>query len=207
MAGINARDTVAVSCILGRSYSMTLEATLEAIGLDDVQFINPIEPTEGVVATALSADERAWAAQHAESWRQCSASGVPFLIFQDDTAFSSASNSMLHVTQVLATAVRRVSPSGDVIVHLGGIDSHEPAVAAAAGFTLMPARTASQASAYLLFPEAAAQLLAALPIDVPISAFLSKHVGQALSISPALAMAEAEYQAVAAAQRPLVQGS
>ena len=196
--------SVNIACILGRYYSMTLEATLQATGLDTDNFINPVDPAEDVVSATLPADDRAWAAQHVTAWRQCSASGTPTLIFQDDTAFSNATSDVLQVTKACAAAIDRLKAAGSEhirsgeLMYLGGSDtSHGNACVDVQGFTLSTVRTASRLSAYVLWPAAAAKLLAVLPLDMPVAAFLSTHIEQALAITPALAIAEEEYQAAA----------
>ena len=215
---MSARDApqLAVACILGRFYSMTLEATLQATGFEDtnISFINPVDPTEDVVvAHALAPDDRAWAAQHVSAWRQCGASAAPMLIFQDDTAFSSTCSNLLETSNTLVTAVQGGTDLGPTeVMYLGPTAPGNPhlksqgAAIVAGEFTLTSVRAASTTAAYVLWPAAAAKLLASLPLDVPVAAFMSKHLA-ALAISPALAIPEEDYQASALSQRSVVQGT
>eukprot|EP00322_Chrysochromulina_rotalis_P019602 CAMPEP_0115834836 /NCGR_PEP_ID=MMETSP0287-20121206/3887_1 /TAXON_ID=412157 /ORGANISM="Chrysochromulina rotalis, Strain UIO044" /LENGTH=190 /DNA_ID=CAMNT_0003288281 /DNA_START=39 /DNA_END=611 /DNA_ORIENTATION=- len=189
---------------------MTLEATLQATGFENerLDFIKPVDPTEDVVSSSLSADERAWAAQHVNAWRQCETSNMPLLIFQDDTAFSSESN-VLESTKSLVAAVEN---PGSLVMYLGasiGDDTpmHDAQLmdeGLAIDFTLTAVSSACVTNAYVLWPKAAAKLLASLPLDAPVPTFLAQHVGKAVAVSPALAISEEAYEAHAVAQRSLV---
>lgn len=173
-----------VACILERHYGFDLEATLEAAGFDEdnVSFVKPVDPTEDVVASALSPADRAWAAQHVDAWRRCEATDVPMLIFQSDVAF--ASSGVLEATKALVAGADACE-----LLYLGAV---APLIAelapAAAGHALLPAQSATQTAAYVLWPAAACHLLSSLPVDAPVLPFLDKRVaGQKLAASPAIA--------------------
>ena len=173
-----------VACILERHYGFDLEATLEAAGFDEdnVSFVKPVDPAEGVVASALSPADRAWAAQHVDAWRRCEATDVPMLIFQSDVAF--ASSGVLEATKALLA-----SADACEVLYLGAAAPFIAELAPAAGHALLPAQSATQTAAYVLWPAAARHLLESLPMDAPVLSFLDKRVaGQKLAASPAIAI-------------------
>ena len=190
---MSATPPLAVACILTRYYSLSLEATLQATGFDDddVNFISPVDPTSDVVLSALPADVRAWAAQHVSVWRRCAEGEAPVLIFQDDVTF--ASDNVLEATRALVAAVDARTHS---LVFLGAaMPDDDPTPRATSGIhSLMPVQSASPSAAYVLWPTAARTLLASLPIDASVSAFLGKFIKErklgAFMALPALTVAE-----------------
>ena len=104
------------------------------------------------------------------------------LIFQSDVAF--ASSSVLQATKALVS-----SADACEVLYLGAA---APVVAelapVATGHALLSAQSATQTAAYVLWPAAARHLLASLPVDAPVLAFLDTHVaGPRLFASPAIA--------------------
>ena len=200
-----AAPQLAVACILERWYSLSTESTLQAAGFDDeLTIINAVDPSEDVVASTLPPADRAWAAQHVSVWRKCGLGDVPYLIFQDTTGFKSSVD--VHATiRGLVAAVQEVQAqvqaqaSDAVCMCLSAAEAdHEASEsaliiskAAAGSFTLQPSRSASQ-DAYVLWPGAARTLLAALPLNAPVSAVLDDHARKrsicAVVVSPALAI-------------------
>jgi GR25 family glycosyltransferase involved in LPS biosynthesis len=194
-----AAPSLSVACLLTKYYSFALESTLAATGfedcMDELSFVKEVTSTEDVVAPA----DRAWAAQHASVWSKSAETNSPVLIFQDDVTF--ASSSTYSATEALVTAAEKAGYSREahVIVVLDAASPDEasshPSVTAANGSTLKPAQSITQLTAYVLWPAAARVLLEALPVDLPVAAFLGKHVAArsliALVASPALTVSAA----------------
>lgn len=67
------------------------------------------------------------------------------------------------------------------------------AIAVANGSTLVSVSSASQLTAYVLWPATARLLLEALPLDVPVPVFIARHIAERKLISfmasPALTVA------------------
>ena len=189
-----------VACVLERYYNFQLESTLSSTGfedcLDELSFVKEVKPTDDMVATSVSAADRAWAAQHISVWRQCAESDAPILIFQDDVAFSSSS--VFTSTESLVTAAESATSNDDeratrILVLDAAVPDGESArlsISAAGGLELMSVQSAPQVTAYVLWPAAARTLLAALPLDGSVSAFLGRQIAErslgALMASPAL---------------------
>lgn len=187
---------LAVACLLTRWYNLSLEATLQASGFDDdnVAFVNGNNDATSdiVVSGALGPDDQSWAAQHVQMWRKCAASNDPILIFQEDVVFSS--DNVHLATKALA---REVGDVPELIIFLGATEpDREPssAVSSIASACRLPACFASSTAAYVLWPTAARALLNSLPLDVPVPAFLGRHVAArkvaALMAVPALVVSE-----------------
>jgi GR25 family glycosyltransferase involved in LPS biosynthesis len=199
----SAAPSLSVACLLTKYYGFALESKLAATGfedcMDELSFVKEVTSTEDVVASALAPADRAWAAQHASVWSKSAETNSPVLIFQDDVTF--ASSSTYSATEALVTAAEKAGYSREahVIVVLDAASPDEasshPSVTAANGSTLKPAQSITQLTAYVLWPAAARVLLEALPVDLPVAAFLGKHVAArsliALVASPALTVSAA----------------
>lgn len=191
------------SCLLERWYGFSLESTLIESGFEDcmeeLSFVNGDKiATEDLASSALPAAAQAWAAQHVHVWRQCANGTSPILIFQDDVTF--ASTEVYHTTAALVAAAQGGEYSGSfddsrsvlIILDAAEPDAEASQLAAAApnGSMLLLARSAAQVTSYVLWPQAARLLLNSLPLDVPVPAFLARHVAartvEAVMVSPAL---------------------
>mgnify|MGYP007078096385 CR=1 FL=1 len=182
-----------VACILERYYNLTLEATLQEYGFEgeDVNFIQHAGKTDDV-SGILTGAEYEWAAQHISAWRACAANQAPMLIFQEDVCFSPACTDVLQATKKMASSAEQIGEDARVLF-LGAAVPAVPSQAAdlgAGGGEVMPARAVTQATAYVMWPEAARQLLELMPLDVSVTSFMSKHVEgrriSALMTSPAV---------------------
>lgn len=93
----SAPPRLSFACVLERHYSMALESTLQAAGLDDeeIAFVNCVEPTEEDVVSGLPLADRHWAAQHVSEWRRAAGREGPVLVFQSDVNLSAACGSVL----------------------------------------------------------------------------------------------------------------
>ena len=201
MAATEAVSGMAAACLLTKWYSFQLESTLEAAGfedcMDELRFVNEMAPTDEVAAHSFGLVDRYWAAQHVSVWRQCAVGTRPTLIFQDDVTFNS---STVHATTDALVAAANAagygvdSASATILVldaaAAGESGATQPLATAPNGAALMPAESTTQVSAYVLWPAAAKALLASLPIDAPVSAFLGKKIAErelvAFSCSPPL---------------------
>ena len=189
-----------VACVLERFYSFQLESTLASTGfedcLDELSFIKEVPPTEDAVAHSLTAADRAWGAQHVDVWRRCAESSSPTLVFQDDVAF--ASPNVLSTTEALVAAAEAAGygsgdvPTAVIVLDAAAADqagSGSP-LTTADGSTLSSVHSTAQVTAYVLWPRAARVLLDALPLDLPVSAFLGRLIAErkvtALVATPAL---------------------
>ena len=192
-----AAKRLACACILERYYSFALESTLASTGfedcLDELSFIKDVVVTEDVVVASLPAADRAWGAQHVSVWRQCADRNAPILIFQDNVLFSS--DDVFNTTTALVNAVAPLDHRTQALLLL--LDAADPdeepsrtIVRAPSGGMLTSVRSATQITAYVLWPVAARLLLDALPLDVPVAAFLARHIAErkmlTLTASPAL---------------------
>ena len=192
------------ACVLERHYSMALESTLQAAGLDDeeIAFVNCVEPTDEDVVSGLPLADRHWAAQHVSEWRRAAERDGPVLIFQSDVNLSSACGSVLKLlvaaaeeisTPLVAAPEERVllmylGAAGPAAGPDGAAGARVGASCAEVGeHTLSTVQCACLTDTYVLWPAAARLLLKALPIDRPVAAFLSEHVGRKLAVSPPLA--------------------
>ena len=169
-----------VACILDRWYNLSLESTLQEIGFEhvDIKFISPVGKTNDIAAGSLPPADHEWAAQHVSVWRACASGDTPMLVFQEDVLFLPGCSNVLSATKALVAAVKAQTTGDDAqILLLGGTASgnETPSQVVTEG-ALVSARAVSQAAAYVLWPRAARMLLQSLPIDVPMPAFVSKHV-------------------------------
>ena len=190
-----------VACLLTRWYSLSLEATLQAIGFEDdvVSFINSIEATADVASSALAPDARAWAAQHVQQWRRCAASETPLLIFQEDVVFASDATNVMEATKAMIVQ-EGMAAASDLLLFLGAASPDDAPqglakeLASSAGGGLVPVCSASPTCAYILWPQAARTLLNSLPLDVPVADYLSRHIAArkvvAMMAVPALVRSE-----------------
>lgn len=184
-----ATSRLAVACILEKWYSFQTEATLQASGfedcMDELQFITDkpvLRDSSEVVASALPAADRAWAGQHVSVWQQCAAAASPMLIFDENCAFTS-SNTFAEVSALVAVCEAGPVANTDAMVMIldrALPDDNDSAIvlSGAHGVTLRAVQSAPAITAYVLWPAAAKALLQMLPLDLPVSDCLSKHVAE-----------------------------
>ena len=202
--GASAPPRLSFACVLERHYSMALESTLQAAGLDDeeIAFVNCVEPTEEDVASGLPLADRHWAAQHVSEWRRAAEREGPVLVFQSDVNLSAACGSVLKplvaAAEEMSTPLVAAPEERELLMYLGAAGpaaAAEQAGGAQAGapcaevgeHALLAVQSACLTDTYVLWPAAARRLLKALPVDRPVAAFLSEHVGRKLAVSPPLA--------------------
>jgi len=135
----------------------------------------------------MSSGERGCAASHVGLWESCYHSGIPLLILEDDANLGS--NFVNEVNQLI-TAVQSALPEEErrVLIFLGAqVGSYRnsgqtlrakltiwEASGTAGCRTLHEAAWLWQTHAYIIWPAAAAELLASLPVDCPADVFLSR---------------------------------
>ena len=202
--GASAPPRLSFACVLERHYSMALESTLQAAGLDDeeIAFVNCVEPTEEDVASGLPLADRHWAAQHVSEWRRAAEREGPVLVFQSDVNLSAACGSVLKplvaAAEEMSTPLVAAPEERVLLMYLGAAGraaAAEQAGGAQAGapcaevgeHALLAVQSACLTDTYVLWPAAARRLLKALPVDRPVAAFLSEHVARKLAVSPPLA--------------------
>jgi hypothetical protein len=151
-------------------------------------------------ALAMSAGERGCGASHVKLWERCVASGVPLLVLEDDLHFSRtyAGGALPPVATSVRALVSAIEAGLEpaertFLLYLGAeaeVRKGSPslrgqqaswaarAVSGVVPCALREAEWAWQTHAYVVWPQAAAVLLAGLPMDAPVDVYLSRHFHQ-----------------------------
>ena len=140
------------------------------------------------LALAMSAGERGCAASHAALWQRCVSLGAPMLVLEDDLRFRSAGIGASARSLVGAIEAGLAPHERTLLLYLGadakirqgapslrGQQACWAARAARVPCTVVEAEWAWQTHAYIIWPAAAAVLLAGLPMDAPVDVYLSRH--------------------------------